>query len=90
MVEVNSIDNNFIIEDPGLYSKDLVCVARRDRQIPMVFVNQTNKSYTILTEYIVGRVTALKPKETAEMQAKQDTEERLMYLKGSNILSKHW
>lgn len=77
LVEVNSIDNNCIMEDPGLYLKDSVCVVRRDRKIPMIFVNQTNKSYKIPKGYIVGRVTALRPKEISDIQTQQDNEEKI-------------
>lgn len=40
----------------------------------MISVNQNNK---IPRGYIVGRITALKPKEISEMHARQDSEEKI-------------
>lgn len=77
LVEVNSIDNNCIMEDPGLYLKDAVCIVRKDKKVPMIFVNQTNKNYKIPRGYIVGRITALKQKEISEIQTTQDTKEEI-------------
>ncbi|XP_065928361.1 uncharacterized protein [Magallana gigas] len=77
LVEVNSIDNNCIMEDPGLYLKDAVCIVRKDKKVPMIFVNQTNKNYKIPKGYIVGRITALKQKEISEIQTTQDTKEEI-------------
>lgn len=58
------------MEDQRLNLKDSVCLVRRDSKILMIFVNQTNESYEFPRGYIVGRVTALKPKEISEIQAK--------------------
>lgn len=77
LVKVNSIDNNCITEDPGLYLKDSICVVRKDRKVPMIFVNQNNNSYRIPKGYIVGRVTAFRPKEISEIQIQKDTEEKI-------------
>lgn len=39
LVEVNSIDNNCIMEDLGLYLKDVVCIVWKDKKVLMIFVN---------------------------------------------------
>lgn len=77
LVEVNSIDNNCIIKDPGLYLKETVDLVRRDRKVLMIFVNRTNKSYKIPRGYIVGCVTGLRPNEISKMQFQQDEEEKI-------------
>lgn len=41
--------------DPGLHLQDVMCVVRKDKKVPIIFANQTNK-YTTPKGYIVGRV----------------------------------
>lgn len=73
-VKVNSLVKKCVIEDPGLYFKRLRLCSSYRQEIPMISVNQNNK---ITRGYIVGRITALKPKEISEMHARQDSEEKI-------------
>lgn len=43
LVEVNSIDNNCIMEDPGLYLKDNVCRVRKDKKLQMIPLTKLTK-----------------------------------------------
>lgn len=71
-VKVNSLVKNVSLRTQGYILKDSVYVVRRDRK--MIPVNQNNK---IPRGYIVGRITALKPKKISEIHARQDTEEKI-------------
>lgn len=66
------------MEDPGLNLKKLTLCCPRDRKVPMIFVNQNNKSYIIPKGYIVGRFTALKQ----DAQYEIDVPERFEKLRG--------
>lgn len=68
LVEVKIIDNKCIMEDSGLYLKDVSCIVRRDEKVQMIFINQTSKNYKITRGYIVGHVTALKHMNYLEIQ----------------------
>lgn len=52
-------------------------MSEETEKIPMIFVNQTYKSYKIPKGYIVGRVTAFRPKEISDIQTQQDNEEKI-------------
>lgn len=41
LVEVNSSDNNCIIENPGLFSKDVLCILRKHKKVPMIKLTKT-------------------------------------------------
>lgn len=77
LVEVNCIDNDCIMEEPGLYLKDSLCEVRIDGRIPLIIVNQSNKSYKIRRGYIVGRITSVNPKEILEISSGQNTNEKI-------------
>lgn len=39
LLEVNSIENNCVMEDPWLYLKDTVCIVLKDKRFLKIFLN---------------------------------------------------
>jgi hypothetical protein len=66
IVEIHNIDNDCLLDDPGIYIKDSVCAMNEFRLIPLIIVNQSNRHYKITQGHIVGRVTTTDSSEICE------------------------
>lgn len=76
-VEVHNIDNECLLDDPGVYIKDSVCAVRQSRNIPIIIVNQSNRHYKIPRGHIVGRVTPTETTEICEIQNDTSEDEKI-------------
>ena len=76
-VEVQNIDNDCLLDDPGVYIKDSVCSIKESRHIPIIIVNQSNRHYKIPRGHIVGRVTATDVTEICEIQNDSNANEKI-------------
>jgi hypothetical protein len=59
IVEVNALDKGFICEKPGLMIGNVVAKTKSPRRIPVLMVNNTNKTFKLKRGCVIGRVNVI-------------------------------
>jgi hypothetical protein len=54
IVEVNAVDKGFICEEPGLMIGNVVAKTKSSRRIPVLMVNNTNKTFKLKRGCVIG------------------------------------
>lgn len=58
-LEVNAIDTYFINDEPGLMIGSAVARTKKSRKVPVLLVNNTNKTFKIKRGCVIGRINAI-------------------------------
>jgi hypothetical protein len=77
IVEVNAFDKGFISEEPGLMIGSVVAKTKPSRRIPVLVVNNTNKTYKLKRGCVIGRINVIDDKsiETSVQDKNKDEEQ---------------
>jgi hypothetical protein len=82
IVEVNALERGFISEEPGLMIGSVVAKTKSSRRIPVLVVNNTNKTFKLKRSCVVGRINAIDDKSIeTSIQDRNKNEEKIENLK---------
>jgi hypothetical protein len=59
VVEVNAIDRCFITNEPGLMIGNVIAETKSSRRIPVLKVNNTNKTFKLKRGCVIGRISVV-------------------------------
>jgi hypothetical protein len=82
IVKVNALDRGFISEEPGLMMESVVAKTKSSQVIPLLVVNNTNKTFKLKRGCVIGRINAIDDKSMeTSIQGKNKSEKKVENLK---------